>query len=182
MNDEKIYSLKWWNVILVGFVTWLSVILMIIYNIYTYNVFDFGLFMFLNVLLGSLTIALVYLFFNYLKFSLKKEVILSNNSIKEINQKNGETTIINFNELFMIQIHKGTGYNSPVIWGDKLFISGADNTSREVYCFSRVNGKLLWTGIQTISTACCFSSIPRSMPSVTPTRKKFCCGYFVSIR
>lgn len=38
------------------------------------------------------------------------------------------------------------GYNSPVIWGDKLFIAGADNQSREVYCYNRADGKLLWTG------------------------------------
>ncbi len=38
------------------------------------------------------------------------------------------------------------GYNSAVIWGDKIFISGADNQSREVYCFDRATGKLLWTG------------------------------------
>jgi len=36
------------------------------------------------------------------------------------------------------------GYNSPVIWGTKLFLSGADNHSREVYCFDRITGKLLW--------------------------------------
>ncbi len=38
------------------------------------------------------------------------------------------------------------GYNSPVIWGDKIFVAGGDNSSREVYCFNRNNGKLLWTG------------------------------------
>ncbi len=38
------------------------------------------------------------------------------------------------------------GYNSPVIWGDKVFIAGADNQSREVYCYNRTNGNLLWTG------------------------------------
>jgi outer membrane protein assembly factor BamB len=38
------------------------------------------------------------------------------------------------------------GYNSPVIWGDKVFIAGADNQSREVYCYNRANGNLLWTG------------------------------------
>ncbi len=36
------------------------------------------------------------------------------------------------------------GYNSPVIWENKLFLSGADNTIREVYCFDRSSGKLLW--------------------------------------
>jgi len=36
------------------------------------------------------------------------------------------------------------GYNSPVIWGNKVFLSGADNQSREVYCFDRNSGKVLW--------------------------------------
>ena len=36
------------------------------------------------------------------------------------------------------------GYNSPVIWGNKVFLSGADNQSREVYCFDRSSGKVLW--------------------------------------
>lgn len=38
------------------------------------------------------------------------------------------------------------GFNSPIIWGDKIFVAGADNTSREVYCYNRTNGELLWTG------------------------------------
>ncbi|MDD4109317.1 MAG: PQQ-binding-like beta-propeller repeat protein [Prolixibacteraceae bacterium] len=38
------------------------------------------------------------------------------------------------------------GLNSPVIWGDKIFLSGADEKIREVYCFNRSDGKLLWTG------------------------------------
>ena len=36
------------------------------------------------------------------------------------------------------------GYNSPIIWGNKLFLSGADNQSREVYCFDLKTGKVLW--------------------------------------
>jgi len=36
------------------------------------------------------------------------------------------------------------GYNSPVIWGNKLFLSGADKQLREVYCFDRSTGKVLW--------------------------------------
>ena len=39
------------------------------------------------------------------------------------------------------------GYNSAVIWGDKIFVSGSDNQSREVYCFNHADGKLLWTGV-----------------------------------
>jgi len=50
------------------------------------------------------------------------------------------------NVLWKVPIPKH-GYNSPVIWGDKIFIAGADNTSREVYCYNKNDGKLLWTGI-----------------------------------
>lgn len=41
-----------------------------------------------------------------------------------------------------IPIH---GYNSPVIWGNKLFLSGANGTKQEVYCYDRSTGALLWT-------------------------------------
>ena len=36
------------------------------------------------------------------------------------------------------------GYNSPVIWGDKIFLSGASETKRDVYCLDAVSGKILW--------------------------------------
>lgn len=38
------------------------------------------------------------------------------------------------------------GFNSPIVWGDKIFIAGGDATSREVYCYNQLDGKLLWTG------------------------------------
>ena len=34
--------------------------------------------------------------------------------------------------------------NSPVVWGNRLFISGADNETREVYCYDTETGELLW--------------------------------------
>ena len=37
------------------------------------------------------------------------------------------------------------GYNSPVINGNRVFISGADNAARELYCYDLNSGKLLWT-------------------------------------
>ena len=52
-----------------------------------------------------------------------------------------------------------SGYNSPVIWGNKIFLTGADASAREVYCFDLQTGKLLWT------TAA--NDIPGS-PSVMP--------------
>lgn len=36
------------------------------------------------------------------------------------------------------------GYNSPVIWGNRLFLSGADTQTHEVYCFDLKSGKMLW--------------------------------------
>jgi outer membrane protein assembly factor BamB len=36
------------------------------------------------------------------------------------------------------------GYNSPVIWGDKLFLTGADGTSQFIYCYNRNNGEVVW--------------------------------------
>jgi len=41
-----------------------------------------------------------------------------------------------------IPIH---GYNSPIIWGDRVFISGANPNQREVYCLDRNSGAILWT-------------------------------------
>jgi outer membrane protein assembly factor BamB len=38
------------------------------------------------------------------------------------------------------------GKSSPVIWGDKLFITGAQDKICEVYCIDKKTGKILWTG------------------------------------
>jgi len=38
------------------------------------------------------------------------------------------------------------GHNSPVVWNDRVFLSGADPNRREVYCFDARSGNLLWTG------------------------------------
>ncbi|MHC4194992.1 MAG: outer membrane protein assembly factor BamB family protein [Planctomycetota bacterium] len=39
-----------------------------------------------------------------------------------------------------------SGNNSPVVWGERVFVSGADENNRQVYCFDGLSGKLLWTG------------------------------------
>lgn len=36
------------------------------------------------------------------------------------------------------------GFNSPVVWGDRVFLSGGDKQQREVMCFDLASGKLLW--------------------------------------
>lgn len=47
------------------------------------------------------------------------------------------------NVLWKVAVSK-PGYNSPVIWGDKIFIAGADEESRIVSCYNRHTGQLLW--------------------------------------
>jgi outer membrane protein assembly factor BamB len=36
------------------------------------------------------------------------------------------------------------GHNSPVVWSNRVFISGGDAAKREVFCFDATDGKLLW--------------------------------------
>lgn len=38
------------------------------------------------------------------------------------------------------------GYNSPVIWENKVFLSGGDRENMEVYCIDAMTGKILWKG------------------------------------
>ncbi len=37
-----------------------------------------------------------------------------------------------------------SGFGSPVVWGDRVFVSGADENERKVYCFDAASGELLW--------------------------------------
>jgi len=54
------------------------------------------------------------------------------------------------------------GYNSPVIWGDKLFLAGADSEARLVSCYDKNTGKLLWE-----RKADNIMGSPMTMPKVT---------------
>ena len=54
------------------------------------------------------------------------------------------------------------GYSSPIINGNKVFISGADNQARELYCYELSSGKLLWT-----LAATNISGSPSQMPKTT---------------
>ncbi len=38
------------------------------------------------------------------------------------------------------------GHNSPVVWGNRIFLSGGDPNGLQVYCFDAASGSLLWTG------------------------------------
>jgi outer membrane protein assembly factor BamB len=39
------------------------------------------------------------------------------------------------------------GFNSPIVWDDNVFISGANASRREIYCIDRQTGKLRWTSV-----------------------------------
>ena len=43
-----------------------------------------------------------------------------------------------------IQVPKN-GKSSPVIWGDKLFVTGAEGSVCEVYCINKTTGKIEWS-------------------------------------
>lgn len=36
------------------------------------------------------------------------------------------------------------GFNSPVVWGNRVFLTGADAETEEVYCFDADTGEMLW--------------------------------------
>lgn len=54
------------------------------------------------------------------------------------------------------------GPNSPIIWENKLFLSGANDKEREIYCYDINDGKLLWkAAVEPQGTA------PAAPPKVT---------------
>ncbi len=38
------------------------------------------------------------------------------------------------------------GHNSPIIWGERIFLSGATETAQQMHCYDLASGQLLWTG------------------------------------
>ena len=49
------------------------------------------------------------------------------------------------NILWKVPVSK-PGFGSPIVWGDRLFLSGADKAAQEVYCYDANSGDLLWQG------------------------------------
>jgi len=37
------------------------------------------------------------------------------------------------------------GFNSPIVWGKRIFMTGADEEGQEVYCFDADSGEMVWT-------------------------------------
>jgi len=65
------------------------------------------------------------------------------------------------NVIWKVKVPK-SGYSSPIIWGNQLFVTGADAQSRMVYCYDKNSGTLLWE-----AAADNIQGSPSSAPKVT---------------
>jgi len=65
------------------------------------------------------------------------------------------------NVVWKVKVPKA-GFSSPIIWGNQLFVTGADAQARMVYCYDKNSGKLLWE-----AAADNIQGSPTSMPKVT---------------
>jgi len=65
------------------------------------------------------------------------------------------------NVVWKVKVPK-SGYSSPIIWGNQLFVTGADAQARMVYCYDKNSGKLMWE-----ASADNIQGSPASAPKVT---------------
>ncbi len=65
------------------------------------------------------------------------------------------------NVIWKVKVPK-SGFSSPIIWKDKLFVTGADAQARMVYCYDKKSGKLLWE-----AAADNIQGSPSALPKVT---------------
>ena len=65
------------------------------------------------------------------------------------------------NVVWKVKVPKA-GFSSPIIWGNQLFVTGADAQARMVYCYDKNTGKLLWE-----AAADNIQGSPSAMPKVT---------------
>jgi outer membrane protein assembly factor BamB len=65
------------------------------------------------------------------------------------------------NVIWKVKVPK-PGFSSPIIWGNQLFVTGADAQARMVFCYDKNTGKLLWE-----ATADNIEGSPSAMPKVT---------------
>ncbi len=65
------------------------------------------------------------------------------------------------NVVWKVKVPKA-GFSSPIVWGNQLFVTGADAQARMVYCYDKNTGKLLWE-----AAADNIQGSPSAMPKVT---------------
>lgn len=59
------------------------------------------------------------------------------------------------------------GFNSPIVWGNRVFLSGADEEGLEVFCFDADSGELLWT--RSVETSVEFPDVSEDTGYAAPT-------------
>ncbi len=59
------------------------------------------------------------------------------------------------------------GFNSPIVWGPRVFMSGADDEGQEVFCFDAGNGELLWSS--QVETSAGFPEVSEDTGYAAPT-------------
>ena len=57
-----------------------------------------------------------------------------------------------------------SGPSSPIIWGDRLFITGHVGTSVKMLCLNRLTGEVLWDGAREIPKVPRFSTSQLAWP------------------
>lgn len=75
------------------------------------------------------------------------------------------------------------GYSSPVIWGNRIFLTGAEGAATEVMCFNKISGELMWsapaTGIEGEPAESPKTSEDTGLAAPTAaTNGKFVCAIF----
>ncbi|HYG34850.1 MAG TPA: PQQ-binding-like beta-propeller repeat protein, partial [Clostridia bacterium] len=60
---------------------------------------------------------------------------------------------------------QAAGFNSPIIWGERVFVSGGDANTREVVCFNLKTGQELWR--QAITNVPGSPTQPPEIPEMT---------------
>ena len=59
------------------------------------------------------------------------------------------------------------GFNSPIVWGRRIFMSGADDEGQEVFCFDADTGTQLWT--KKVETAAALPEVSEDTGFAAPT-------------
>ena len=59
------------------------------------------------------------------------------------------------------------GFNAPIVWENRIFLTGGDKLGQEVFCFDSDNGELLWR--KTIFSAQSLPEVSKESGFATPT-------------